>query len=75
MSETYSRGVSLAAVRVATTVAAENLDSTAEDTVTADLVVLRRADGVVASAGAVGSSDGSGDECEDSGESRELHFE
>lgn len=73
MSETYNRGVSLAAVRVTIAVAAENLDRTGEDTVTADLVVLSRADGVVASA-AVGSSDGSGDEGEDSGESRELHF-
>lgn len=82
VSITYNRGISLAAVSVALAVGAKDLNGTAEDTVTADLVVLGRADRVVATARlAVASldigrsSDGSGGHGEDGSESRELHFE
>jgi hypothetical protein len=54
------------------------LKSAANDTVAADLVVLSRADGVVATASASlnvgGSSNGSGGHGED-GDDGELHFE
>ena len=77
---TYDGGVRLAAVRVTVAVAAEDLNSTAEETVAADLVVLGRADSVVAAAsasleGVGGSSDGGDGHGEDGGESRELHFD
>jgi len=83
VDESANRGVSLAAVSATVAVAAENLNSTAQDTVAADLVVLGRADGVVAAAAAAGaslegvsgSSNGSDGHGEDGGESRELHFD
>lgn len=80
-SETYSGGISLAAVGVAVAVAAEDLNSAAQEAVAADLVVLSRADGVVATAAVAGasldvggSSNGSGGHGED-GDDGELHFE
>jgi hypothetical protein len=82
VDESADGGVRLAAVRVTVAVAAENLNSTAQETVAADLVVLGRADGVVAVVAAASasldvgrSSDGSDGHGEDGGESRELHFD
>ena len=72
VDESANRGVRLAAVRVTVAVAAEDLNSTAQETVTADLVVLGSADGVVAvvatasaSLDVGGSSDGSDGHGED----------
>jgi hypothetical protein len=68
----------LAAVGAAIAVLAENLDSAAEDTVTADLLGVGVAGASRAAAASLnlgGSGNGSSGHGEDGGDSGELHFE